>query len=151
MRIDLAKGATFPCPKCARDGLKAYDTEEKTWRHTGLLSASRVPDGAGAARGVPRAQGAARRAAVGAAAVGAPRCCSVALVMAMVPQMPVNAVAALVGEQDMRIWRVVHHYVHQAVEAQSLEGVRRVGLDEKSSRRGHELRDGVRGPQRCQI
>ena len=34
-----------------------------------------------------------------------------ALVMALVKEMPVAAVAALIGETDMRIWRVVHHYV----------------------------------------
>ncbi len=38
----------------------------------------------------------------------------------------------------MRIWRVVHHYVDAAVEAQDLAGVERVGIDETSSRRGHE-------------
>ena len=46
-----------------------------------------------------------------------------ALIMAMVREMPVNAVAGLVGEYDMRIWRVVHHYVDLAVEAQDLRGV----------------------------
>jgi len=61
-----------------------------------------------------------------------------ALVMAMVKEMPVKAVAGLVGEYDKRIWRIVHHYVDQAVEAQDLEGVKRVGIDETSSRRGHE-------------
>jgi transposase len=61
-----------------------------------------------------------------------------ALVMAMVKEMPVKAVAGLVGEYDKRIWRIVHHYVDRAVEAQDLEGVERVGIDETSSRRGHE-------------
>jgi transposase len=61
-----------------------------------------------------------------------------ALVMAMVAEMPVASVAGLVGESDMRVWRIVHYYVDRAVEAQSLEGVRRVGIDETSSRRGHE-------------
>ena len=61
-----------------------------------------------------------------------------ALVMAMVSEMPVATLAGLVGESDMRIWRVVHHYVDAAVEAQDLAGVERVGIDETSSRRGHE-------------
>jgi len=61
-----------------------------------------------------------------------------ALIMAMVAEMPVNAVAGLVGEYDKRIWRVVQHYVDLAVEAQDLSGVERVGIDETSSRRGHE-------------
>ena len=33
-----------------------------------------------------------------------------ALLMAMVPAMPVNAVAKLFGEHDTRLWRVLHHY-----------------------------------------
>ena len=32
----------------------------------------------------------------------------------------------------------MHHYVDQAVEAQDLSTVERVGIDETSSRRGHE-------------
>ena len=61
-----------------------------------------------------------------------------ALVMAMVREMPVATLAGLVGESDMRVWRVVHHYVDLAVETQNLEGVERVGIDETSSRRGHD-------------
>ena len=34
-----------------------------------------------------------------------------AMIMAMVPAMPVNAVARMVGEHDTRLWRVIHHYV----------------------------------------
>src|SRR5665811_2551795 len=58
--------------------------------------------------------------------------------MAMVGEMPVATLAGLVGESDMRIWRIVHHYIDLAVEAQNLEGVERVGIDETSSRRGHD-------------
>ena len=104
---------------------------------SGLLSASGVSDRAGAAGGMPGAQGPAGRGAVGAAAVG---------VHAVVRgvgdgdgrEMPVATLAGLVGESDMRIWRIVHHYVDRAVEAQNLEGVERVGIDETSSRRGHD-------------
>ena len=61
-----------------------------------------------------------------------------ALVMAMVGEMPVASVAGLIGESDMRVWRIVHHYVDRVVEAQNLEDVQWVGIDETSSRRGHE-------------
>jgi len=61
-----------------------------------------------------------------------------ALLMAMVKEMPVLAAARLVGESDMRIWRIVHHYVDQAVEAQDLSGLERAGIDETSSRRGQD-------------
>jgi transposase len=52
--------------------------------------------------------------------------------------MPVAPVAALVGEEDKRIWRIVHHYVDQAVEAQDLSGVEQVGIDDTSFRRGQD-------------
>jgi transposase len=58
--------------------------------------------------------------------------------MAMVREMPVATLAGLIGEHDTRVWRVVHHYVDRAVEGQDLHGVERVGVDETSSRRGHE-------------
>jgi hypothetical protein len=59
-----------------------------------------------------------------------------ALVMAMVKEMPVAPLAQRLGETDKKIWRVVHHYVDQAVEAQDLEGMSSVGIDDTSFRRG---------------
>src|SRR5450755_1090544 len=59
-----------------------------------------------------------------------------AMVMAMVKEMPVAPLARRLGETDKKIWRVVHHYVDQAVEAQDLEGVSSVGIDDTSFRRG---------------
>lgn len=61
-----------------------------------------------------------------------------ALVMAMVKEMPVQAVASLIGEHETRVWRVVHHYVDEARAAQYLSRVERVGVDEASSRRGQD-------------
>jgi len=33
-----------------------------------------------------------------------------AMIMTLVPAMPVKAVTRMVGEHDIRLWRVVHHY-----------------------------------------
>ena len=33
IRIDFPRGSTFTCPKCGQTGIKAYDTQEKSWRH----------------------------------------------------------------------------------------------------------------------
>jgi len=60
-----------------------------------------------------------------------------AMVLALVKSMTVAAVARLVGEQDTRLWRVVHHYVEVAREEVSHAAVRRVGVDETSLKRGH--------------
>ena len=31
--IDFSRGGEFPCPECGRMNCKAYDTEDKVWRH----------------------------------------------------------------------------------------------------------------------
>ncbi len=137
LRIDFPKGATFCCPECERAGLKAYDTEEKTWRHMDFFQHQ-----AYLTARVPRVECPEHKVRQVALPWARERSGFTllfeALVMAMVGEMPVKAVAELVGEYDKRIWRIVHHYVDQAVEAQNLEGVERVGIDETSSRRGHE-------------
>ena len=33
IKIDFTRGSTFSCPGCGQNDVKAYDTEEKTWRH----------------------------------------------------------------------------------------------------------------------
>jgi transposase len=60
-----------------------------------------------------------------------------ALVMAMVRRDAVATLAALVGESDMRTWRIVHTSTGRST-AQDLRWVERVGIDETSSRRGHD-------------
>ncbi len=60
-----------------------------------------------------------------------------AFVMALVKEMPVKAMARLVGEQDTRLWRLLRHYVEEARARADFSGVRVVGLDEPASRRDH--------------
>jgi len=61
-----------------------------------------------------------------------------ALVMALAKQMPIAALAAVVGEHDTRVWRIVHHYVDRARARQDLSPIRRLGVDETSFRRGQD-------------
>jgi transposase len=135
--VDFPKGSVFCCPECDRGGLTAYDTERKTWRHMDFFQhqaylTARVPRVQCPEHGVRQVALPWARERSGFTLLFE------ALVMAMVAEMPVKAVAGLVGEYDKRIWRIVHHYVDLAVEAQDLEGVERVGIDETSSRRGHQ-------------
>jgi len=137
LRVDFPKGSTFCCPECDRGGLKAYDTEEKTWRHLDFFQHQ-----AFLTARVPRVECPEHNVRLVAVPWARPRSGFTllfeALVMAMVREMPVATLAGLVGENDMRIWRIVHHYVDLAVDAQNLEGVERVGIDETSSRRGQD-------------
>ena len=137
LRLDFPRGATFCCPECDRAGLKAHDTEEKTWRHMDFFQHQ-----AYLTARVPRVECPEHKVRLVALPWARPRSGFTllfeALVMAMVKEMPVATLAALVGESDMRVWRIVHHYVDRAVDAQDLEDVKRVGIDETSSRRGHD-------------
>ena len=137
LRVDFPRGATFCCPECDVAGLKARDTEEKTWRHLDFFQhqaylTARVPRVCCLEHNVRQVALPWARERSGFTLLFE------ALIMAMVKEMPVATLAALIGETDMRVWRVVHHYVDAAVEAQDLAGVERVGIDETSSRRGHE-------------
>ncbi|WP_371878613.1 ISL3 family transposase [Conexibacter sp. S30A1] len=137
LRVDFEKGARLPCPECDRAGLKVHDTEEKTWRHLDFFQHQ-----AYLTARVPRVECPEHKVRLVAVPWARPRSGFTllfeALVMAMVREMPVATLAGLVGESDMRIWRIVHHYVDLAVDAQNLEGVSRVGIDETSSRRGQD-------------
>jgi transposase len=137
LAVDFPRGATFCCPECERAGLKVHDTEEKTWRHLDFFQHQ-----AYLTARVPRVVCAEHKVRLVAVPWARPRSGFTllfeALVMAMVKEMPVATLAGLVGETDMRVWRIVHHYVDRAVDAQDLADVERVGLDETSSRRGHD-------------
>jgi transposase len=118
-------------------GCAVKDTEEKTWRHLDFFQHQ-----AYLTARVPRVECPEHKVRLVAVPWARPRSGFTllfeALVMAMVGEMPVASVAGLIGESDMRVWRIVHHYVDRVVEAQNLEDVQWVGIDETSSRRGHE-------------
>jgi transposase len=137
VRIDFVKGARFACPECGREGCEVHDTEEKTWRHMNFWQhetylTARVPRVVCPEHKVRQVEVPWARERSGFTLLFE------ALVMALVREMPVAPVAALIGETDMRIWRVVHHYVDEAVEAQDLSSVAELGIDDTSFRRGQD-------------
>lgn len=60
-----------------------------------------------------------------------------ALVIALAKDMPMNAVSRFIGEHDTRLWRILHHYVDNAIAAQDLAYVTKINTDETSAKRGH--------------
>jgi transposase len=137
LRIDFPKGSRFGCPECGAAGCKVHDTEPHTWRHMNFFQheaylTARVPRVICAEHGVKqvRVPWARERSDF--------TLLFEALVMAMAKEMPVKALAGLVGEEDKRIWRIVHHYVDQAVEAQDLSETEELGIDDTSFRRGQD-------------
>ena len=61
-----------------------------------------------------------------------------ALVLSFAAAMPMAKVAAMTREHDTRIWRIVEHHVHGAQGQQDFSGVRKVGMDETSARKGQD-------------
>lgn len=134
--LDFAPGATFPCPECNAAGCKAHDTEEKSWRHLNFFQHeaylhARTPRVRCATCGVKLIDVSWARAGSGFTLLFE------ALVMMLVKEMPVAAVARMVGEHDTRLWRILHHYVDEARKEADFSEVESVGMDEKASRRGH--------------
>ncbi|MBX6365718.1 MAG: ISL3 family transposase [Gemmatimonadetes bacterium] len=134
--IDFERGGTFSCPECGRGGCTAWDTKEKVWRHLNFFEHEaylhvRVPRVRCERCGVKLVEVPWARHGSGFTLLFE------AMVLALVKEMPVRAVARLVGEHDTRIGRVVHHYVERARSEADFSGVRQVGIDETASKRGH--------------
>jgi len=140
-RLDITivfePGSTFSCRDCGAEGAKAYDTQERTWRHLNFFQHetylhARVPriecpEGCG----IKTVEVPWTRSRSGFTSLFE------ALTMIMAREMPVAAIAAMVGEHDTRIWRMLHHHVEEARREADFSEVRRVGMDETASRRGH--------------
>jgi transposase len=136
IHIDFSRGGEFACPECGRRGCKAYDTVDKIWRHLNFFEHVtylhvRTPRVECPDCGIKQVPVPWAREGSGFTLLFE------AFVMAMAKQMPVNAIARLVGEHDTRIWRILHHYVEKARGEQDYSKVRTVGMDETSSKRGH--------------
>ena len=58
--------------------------------------------------------------------------------MALVDQMPVKDIADMMEVEDTRLWRIIEHYVNKDLERSDLSTVRRIGVDETSSQKGHK-------------
>ena len=134
--VDFTRGGEFSCPECGRAGCKAYDTQNKIWRHLNFFEHVtylhvRTPRVDCPECGVKQVPVPWAREGSGFTLLFE------AFILAMAKEMPVNAVARLVGEHDTRIWRILHHYVERARREQDYSRVTTIGLDETSSKRGH--------------
>lgn len=60
-----------------------------------------------------------------------------AFIMELAAHMAVKPISKLVGEHGTRIWRIIHHYVDEARAKEDFSYVEQIGIDETSSKRGH--------------
>ena len=136
IEIDFKTGGRFACPECGKADCPVHDTVKKTWRHLNFFQHqaflhARVPRIDCPDHGV-------RLVAVPWARPGSGfTLLFEAFVMTLVKGMPVAAAARLVGEHDTRLWRVIQHYVEDAVARMDLADLRRVAIDETAAKRGH--------------
>lgn len=142
-RLDLylryVAGSRFGCPVegCTETGCRVHDTEGRSWRHLDFFQHqahlhARVPRVRCGIHGVHQVAVPWARPGSGFTLLFE------ALLITYAKAMAVARVAAMVGEHDTRIWRVLEHYVADARQDLDFSGVRRVGMDETAAARGQD-------------
>jgi len=137
--IDFEKGATFTCPECGAEDAEPYDTSERKWRHLNFFEhrtdiTARVPR----VKCTTSDCGVVKTITVPWASKGSRfTLLFEAYIMALAPEMPVKAIADMVGEYDQRIWTIIDRNVETALSKEDYSDVTQIGIDETSSKRGH--------------
>ncbi len=133
--IDFERGSRFLSSKGTT--LSPHDTVDKQWRHLNFFEHpcyihARVPRLKTAASSIEMVQVPWARLNSGFTMLFE------AFAMALIEEeAPVNSVAKTVKEYPNRIWTVFRHWVGKGKSNLDLSGVRRVGVDETSRRKGH--------------
>ena len=137
--VDFAAGSRFRCPVlgCAQGECGVHDTVAKTWRHLDFFQHraflhARVPRVRCAVHGVHLVEVGWARPGSGFTLLFEAALLTYAKYMAVAP------LAAMAGEHDTRVWRVLEHHVHAARAGLDFSDVTDVGMDETSARRGHD-------------
>jgi transposase len=136
LRLDFDAGSRFPCPECAVP-CAVHDTRPYEWRHRDFFEheaylEARVPRTRCGKHGVLNIRVHWGRPGSGFTLLFE------ALVMPLAKEMPMAAVARVLGEHDTRLWRVVNFHVTDARTRVDMKGVCSMVVDETSQARGHE-------------
>jgi len=134
--IDFTKGGHFDCSGCDKPDCAVHDTVQKEWRHLDFFQHqaflhARVPRTKCDECGVRLVNVPWARPGSGFTLLFE------ALAMTLVTAMPVRAAGRLIGEHDTRLWRVIIHYVEQALARADFSKVMRIAVDETASKLGH--------------
>lgn len=134
--IDFKRGAKFPDPHgklCS-----VYDTKQKTWRHLNFFQHPcylhcRVPR-------IECSNGQIKLVEVPWSRPGSGfTLLFEAYAMALIEgEMPINKVGKLLNEDAHRIWTIFNHWIGRAYAADKPKVPEKLGLDETSSKKGHE-------------
>ena len=136
IQVDFDRGSFFSCPVCGKKDCKAYDTEERVWRHLNFFQyktfiQARVPRVDCPEHGIKRVTAPWSRPGSGFTML------MEAIILFLAKEMTVMAVARTLGEHDTRIWRVLEYYIGEEVKKMDCSQVISVGVDETSIKRGH--------------
>ncbi len=139
-RLDIyiakIKGSKVNCPVCGKE-CTAHDSKDRTWRHLNFFQYKafihcKIPRCNCDEHGVKQIDVPWAREGSGFTLLFE------AFVMTLVRNMPVNAVANMIGIYSDRLWRIIDHYVAVAYESIDFSTVANIGLDETSNKRGHD-------------
>lgn len=136
-KIGFTSGAKFSCPSCEESEQGVHDSRQRTWRHLNFFQYQAFIHA-----DLPRVRcskcGKTTQIVAPWSRAGSGFSLLMeALMVVLAKQMPVRAVAQLLGLRDGQIWRVLDHYVDAARSQEDFSAVHQVGLDETASRRGH--------------
>lgn len=140
-RIDFeigCQGARLSCPTCGSASQPVHDRLRRSWRHLDFFQFE-----AWLHCEVPRVAcggcGKTTQVAVPWARPGSGFTAAFeALALALCRELPVKQAAGLLRCTDKRLWRRIEFYVGQARAMESLDGVKVIGIDETSLRRGQD-------------
>jgi transposase len=136
IHMNFRRGSKFACSTCGKEGLPVHDTIEKTWRHLNFFQykcfihlrtpRTKCPDCGDRLYMPPW----------GRKGSGFTMLFEV-LILTLAKEMPISQIAELIGEHDTKVWRVIRSYVKKAHQEKSFEATTKLGVDETSSRKGH--------------
>lgn len=137
IQVDFKAGSRFACPDCAAADCAVYDTAEKRWRHMDFFQhqsfiVARVPRVECPRCGVRLLTVPWARAGSGFTLL------MEGLILEMSRSTPVRNIAQLMRVSDNRVWRVIQHYVDDAVSRIDCSEVTVIGVDETSAKKRHD-------------
>ena len=139
-RLDItvaAEGKRLPCPECGAESPRYDQRPVQTWEHLHHFD-YRTYIHAAPVRVKCQEHGV-RTVSMPWARTGSGFTLEYEFrVLDLAKEMPVHSMARLLNVTDHRLWRVVHHWAAEIRRGMSFAGVRRIGIDEKASRRGHK-------------
>ena len=136
IEMNFRKGGKFACSECGAQMLPVHDTVDKTWRHLNFFQYKcyvhlRTPRTICPKCGERLWQPPWARKQSGFTLMFE------AFVMFLAREMPVSKIAEMVGETDTRLWRIIRGNVKRAYAELDFSDVEEIGVDETSSRKGH--------------